>query len=74
VHAAAALIGIMNGYALLHAALAVLMLTFIRARRRAGYQSAARRGEVRIATLWSNYAAAAGLIAALATQLPALLR
>ena len=50
------------------------MLAFIRARRRAGYQSAARRGEVRIATLWNNYAAAAGLIAALATQLPALLR
>ena len=74
VHAAAALIGMMNGYALLHAGIAVLMLAFVRTRRRAGYQSAARRGEVRIATLWSNYAAAVGLIAALATQLPALLR
>lgn len=73
-HAAAALIGMLNGYALFHAGVALIMLFFVRARRRAGFLSSLRRAEPRIALLWSDYAAASGAIAALASQLPALLR
>ncbi len=72
-HAAGALIGVLNAYGLLHVGIVLLMLGFVHCRRRAGYLSAARRSEQRIAQLWSDYTAAAAVIVALATQLPALL-
>ncbi|EQB05514.1 hypothetical protein L288_12780 [Sphingobium quisquiliarum P25] len=72
--AAGALVGMLNGYGLLHIAIALLMLVFVCFRHRAGFLSAARSSEPRIARLWSDYAAGVGVVVALASQLPALLR
>lgn len=71
-HSAAAVIAVLNGYALFHTALAVLILVFVLCRRKAGFVSATRRSEPRVARLWSDYGAATALIVTLATQLPAL--
>jgi cytochrome c oxidase subunit I+III len=69
-HAYAGIVGVMAGYALVHVAIAGLMLAFVAARRRAGYVSQARRVEPRVAMLWTLYAAATGVVLLAAIHLP----
>lgn len=61
-----------GGYALFHAALALLMTAFLVARARAGFLSARRLGEVLIVRLWVDYAALVTLVALAAAFAPGL--
>ena len=72
-HAYGAVVAVLLAYAALHAALALVICCFARARRRAGYIAAINGAEPRIARLWTDYAVAAGAIALACTHLPALL-
>lgn len=69
-HAYAATGAAVAGYAIFHAVLAVLMLAFLRARIAAGFVGGARQSEPGIVRLWSDYAAGAGIVAALVVALP----
>ncbi|OWK30456.1 cytochrome c oxidase subunit I [Sphingomonas dokdonensis] len=71
-HAYHAVIAVMIGYALFHVGVALLIQIFVHRRGRAGYLSARRSAERRIATLWTDYGAASGVIVLLATHLPGL--
>ena len=72
-HAYDAILWVMAGYGAVHAGLAALMAVNLAARLRAGYVDAGRPGEVRIVRLWSDYAAAAGVLVMGAVALPGLL-
>lgn len=72
-HAYAATLWVLFSYSAFHVAIALQMLAFAHMRSKAGFHSDARRAEIRIVRLWSDYAAAVALIVALVTQLPALL-
>jgi cytochrome c oxidase subunit I+III len=69
-HAVGAAHAALGAYALLHVAIAALMVSFVGARHRAGFVSAARSLEPRVAQGWGDYAAAAGVVALLAMHLP----
>ncbi|MDJ0278129.1 cytochrome c oxidase subunit I [Sphingomonas sp. 2R-10] len=69
-HAYAATGATVAAYAIFHAALAVWMLAFLRARIAAGFVGGRRQGEPRIVRLWSDHAAGAGIVAALVVALP----
>ncbi|MGR3464580.1 cbb3-type cytochrome c oxidase subunit I, partial [Limimaricola sp.] len=69
-HAYDATLWVLVGYALLHQAVALVMVLFVAARRRAGHVGALLGGERRIARLWSDYAVLVSLVVALATGLP----
>jgi cytochrome c oxidase subunit I+III len=69
-HAYAATGAAVAAYGIFHAALAGLMLAFVRARVAAGFVGGARQGEWRIVRLWSDHAAGAGVVAALVVALP----
>ncbi len=72
-HAMAAVQAALLGYGALHAGIGALMLASAALRVRAGRVSAARRLDLRLCRLWSDYAAATGLIAlGLALALPLL--
>ena len=72
-HAYHAVIAVMIGYALFHVGIALLIQIFVHRRGRAGYLSARRSAEQRIACLWTDYAAASGIVVLLATHLPGLI-
>lgn len=67
-HAYAATGAVVAAYAIFHAGVALAMEAFVAARVRAGYASAA--GEARIAALWSDHAAGAGLVSMIVLVLP----
>lgn len=69
-HAYAATSAAVAAYGVFHAVLAMLMLAFVVARQRAGFHSAARSGELRIARLWSDHAASAGAFCAILLVVP----
>ncbi|MEH3036644.1 MAG: cytochrome c oxidase subunit I [Sphingomonas adhaesiva] len=69
-HAYAAASAAIAAYAIFHAVLAVLILAFVFARERAGFHSASRSGERRIARLWSDHAAGAGAFCAVLLVVP----
>ncbi len=69
-HAYTATLWVLVGYALLHQAIALLMLLFLAFRRRAGHIGALLGGEPRIVRLWCDYAALVSLVVALAVGLP----
>ncbi|MBP1806823.1 cytochrome c oxidase subunit I [Rubellimicrobium aerolatum] len=69
-HAYDATLWLLAGHILLHAALAAIMLLYLGARVARGYASPARIGEARIVQLWSDFAAATGLVALAAAWLP----
>ncbi|HET6468946.1 MAG TPA: cytochrome c oxidase subunit I [Geminicoccaceae bacterium] len=64
-HAHGAGTAALAGYAAFHAGLAALMALFVWARSRAGYLSAIRSLDLRVAGLWWGYTAAAGLVTVL---------
>ncbi|EMD82822.1 cytochrome c oxidase subunit I [Pacificimonas flava] len=72
-HAYNAALGVMFGYAGFHVFVALLAQLFVLRRRRAGYHSAARRAEPRIAQLWTDYAAGVTAIVLTASHVPALM-
>jgi len=69
-HAYAATSAALASYAIFHAALAALIAAFVMARARAGYHSASRINEGRIARLWSDHGAGAGAFVAILLVLP----
>ncbi len=69
-HAYDATLWVLIGYGLLHQAVALLMLLFLGARRRAGHVGAHVGGEARIVRLWCDYAVLVSLVVALAVGLP----
>jgi cytochrome c oxidase subunit I+III len=72
-HAYGATVVVVAGYWLVHAGLACLLAGYSLARHRAGYISANRRTEIRIARLWSDYAALVAVVCAAAILAPGLL-
>jgi cytochrome c oxidase subunit I+III len=72
-HAYGATTAVLAGYALLHAAVALLLASYCLARLRAGFVSENRRNEVRIARLWADFAGLAGAIVAIACLAPGIL-
>jgi cytochrome c oxidase subunit I+III len=72
-HAYDATLWVLMGYALLHLALAALMLGFWAARRLAGHAPVTLTGTARIARLWCDYAVGTALVTAAAALLPGLL-
>ncbi|MFV0623193.1 cytochrome c oxidase subunit I [Sphingomonas sp. ac-8] len=73
-HAYAATGAVVVCYALFHVLLAALMTAFVQRRATAGYLSAARSMEARIAGLWSDHAAAVSIVAIAVVAIPAWLR
>ena len=72
-HATAAVQAALVGYGALHAGIGALMLLSAGLRVRGGYVSAARRLDLLLCRLWSDYAAVTGLLAlGLALALPLL--
>ena len=69
-HAYAAAGAVLAWYAIVHSAIALLMLAFGRARLAAGYVSAARSLDLRIAEQWTAYACAVGIIALAVLHVP----
>ncbi|MBA3623512.1 MAG: cytochrome c oxidase subunit I [Methylibium sp.] len=69
-HAYAAAGAMLAWYAIVHAAIALLMLWFVRARSAAGYVSSARSLDLRVARQWTDYACATGVIALALLHLP----
>ncbi|MGK9054259.1 cytochrome c oxidase subunit I [Neorhizobium petrolearium] len=69
-HAFNATVWVIIGYVMFHAALATAMAAFLIARKAAGFLSVTRHGEVRIATLWADYAAVVALISTVSIYLP----
>lgn len=69
-HALGATHAVLGAYALVHVGIAALMTAFVAARYRAGFVSAARQLEPRVARQWVDYAAAAGGASLLAMHLP----
>jgi cytochrome c oxidase subunit I+III len=69
-HAYGATVAVLAGYAGGHAGLALVLIAYCLARQRAGFLSATRRTEVRIARLWTDYAGVVGVIAVLACLAP----
>jgi cytochrome c oxidase subunit I+III len=69
-HAYGATVAVIAGYALVHAGLALLLTVYCLARLRAGFVSAARRTELRVARLWTDYAGLVALAAAAACLAP----
>jgi cytochrome c oxidase subunit I+III len=72
-HAYGATTAVLAGYALLHAAVALLLAVYCLARLRAGFVSGRRRNEVRIARLWADFAGLTGVLAAIACLAPGVL-
>jgi cytochrome c oxidase subunit I+III len=72
-HAYAAAGSMLVWYALVHAGIALVMLAYVWARIRAGYASAVRSLELRVAVQWTFYAAAAGALTLALLQVPELL-
>jgi cytochrome c oxidase subunit I+III len=72
-HAYAATGSMLAWYALVHAGIALVMLAYVGARIRAGYASAVRSLELRVAVQWTFYAAAAGALTLALLQVPVLL-
>jgi cytochrome c oxidase subunit I+III len=70
-HAYAATLTVLLGHALLHTALAALLLVFVIARDRAGFLSARRIGVLAVALLWSRFAVVAAVVSVLVLHLPA---
>ncbi|MEW9855124.1 cytochrome c oxidase subunit I [Novosphingobium sp. M1R2S20] len=71
-HAYNAVVAVLLAYAVFHAAIALLMQVFVVLRARAGFLSARRSAELRIAQLWTDYAAGSAAIVLLAIYVPAL--
>jgi cytochrome c oxidase subunit I+III len=69
-HAVGAAHALLGAYALLQVAIAALMLAFVGARHGAGFVSAARSLEPRVARQWGDYASATGVVSLLAMHLP----
>jgi cytochrome c oxidase subunit I+III len=69
-HAYGATTAVLAGYALLHAGLGLCLAAYCLARLRAGFISASRRNEVRIARLWMDFAGLTGVVVALACLAP----
>ena len=72
-HAYGATVSVLAGYALLHAALALLLAIYCSARLRAGFISSHRLTEIRIARLWSDYAGLVAVAVAAASLAPGFL-
>jgi cytochrome c oxidase subunit I+III len=72
-HAYGATTGVLAGYALLHACVALLLTAYGLARLRGGFISDRRRNELRIARLWTDYAGLAGVVVAIACLAPGVL-
>jgi cytochrome c oxidase subunit I+III len=72
-HAYGATVSVLAGYALLHAALALLLAIYCIARLRAGFISMHRLTEIRIARLWSDYAGLVAVAVAAASLAPGFL-
>ncbi|MCW2395215.1 MULTISPECIES: cytochrome c oxidase subunit I [unclassified Sphingobium] len=72
-HAYGAVVAVLLGYAILHAALALLIGLFVWQRRRAGFVAATHGAEPRIARLWADYAIAVCAITLACTHLPGLM-
>lgn len=70
-HAYGAVLAVMHGYAAFHLIVAVLCILFAVQRSKQGYLSVKRRSEVRIARIWSDYAAGTTLVILLAVHAPA---
>lgn len=69
-HAYDAIVWVMAGYVLLHVTLATGMSVYVAARSAAGYVAPDRYGELRIAKLWTDYAAVVTLIGLSVLYLP----
>lgn len=69
-HAYAAASAMLAWYAVVHGAIALLMLFFVRARIAAGYVSAARCLDLRVAAQWTVYACVTGVVALATLHLP----
>jgi cytochrome c oxidase subunit I+III len=69
-HAYGATVAVVAGYALVHAGLALLLTAYCLARLRAGFISARRQTELRVARLWTDYAGLVALVAAAACLAP----
>ncbi|MHA6723911.1 cytochrome c oxidase subunit I [Sphingomonas sp. RS2018] len=69
-HAYAATGAAVAGYGLFHAALATIMLAFLRSRIASGHVGGARQGERRIVRLWSDHAAGSAAVVMLVLVLP----
>jgi cytochrome c oxidase subunit I+III len=72
-HAYDATLWVLAGYVVLHAGLVALMTAFLAFRSAAGYLTGERVGEARIVRLWTDYAAATGLLGLAASWAPGLL-
>lgn len=64
-HAFGATSAALIGYALFHAAVAMLMLAFVNRRRLSGHLTAKRPQELRIAVLWADYGAGSCVVVTL---------
>ena len=73
IHAYAAIAWMLVVYTVLHAAIALLAALFGWSRLRSGHVSPARSLVLRVARLWVDYAAVAGIIALTALHVPVLL-
>ncbi len=71
IHAFDATLWVLAAYVLFHATLALVIAVFVLARARSGFVSL--QGELRIARLWADYAAATGALALGAAWLPGML-
>lgn len=69
-HAYGAVLAVLASYALLHVAIALVMIGFVWMRARAGRPETGLRSERRIVRLWADYAALVGAAAVLAIELP----
>jgi cytochrome c oxidase subunit I+III len=72
-HAYAATVAMLFCYAIVHVVLAALMAAFALARSGAGFMSNKRTADVRIASMWQDYAAIVAIVVLLITKLPAML-
>jgi cytochrome c oxidase subunit I+III len=72
-HAYGATVLVLAGYAGLHAAIPLILTAYCAARLRAGYISARRLTEVRIARLWIDYAGIVAVTTTVAVFAPAVL-
>ena len=70
-HAYAAIVTFCVAYALVHGGVAVLMAVFVWMRGRAGFLSARRCVELRVARLWCDYTAVTGVVLVAVIHLPA---